>query len=801
MHFVTAAHQLAWMKHPAIWLCESCAILWRVLRVVRSPLVRTGVLLRSVPGHVVGVIAALVAVLVVLIPGAWAQVNVQGKWSTLPYLMPINPVHVALMYNGKVLVVSGSGNDATNTKLRAAVWDPIAGTVTVQTVAWDMFCNGMVVLPDGRPFVIGGTLQYDPFWGQPKTSVFDPATNTFTDVQNMAHGRWYPTATTLGDGRVMTFSGANETGGGNKAVEIYTVGSGWSAEFIASWTPPLYPRMHLLPNGKVFYSGASITSRIFDPTAHTWTTVGNTIYGNSRTYGSSVLMPLTPANNYDPQVIIMGGGSPATATTEVIDLGASNPLWQSGPSMSQGRIEMNAVILPNGKVLAVGGSLNDEQASSASLNADLYNPGDNTFTIMAANAYPRLYHSNALLLPDATVWLAGGNPARGTYEQHMEIYSPPYLFNANGTAATRPTITGAPAAIAWGGSFTVSTPDAANISSVVLVRPGAPTHAFDMDQRLVGLSFTQGLGTLTVTAPPNGNIAPPGYYMLFLLNSSGVPSVAKFTKLSATAPVPAPTVTSITPSTGPISGGGSLTIAGTGFRAGATVTIGGTAATNVVVVSSTSITATAAPHSAGTASVVVTNSDGQSGTLNNGFTYTTSPTTPVLNAFSPLDGASVSSPFWVRVNAASAMRITGMIVYLDGVTIYVTTQSFVDAVLPLTSGTHRVTVRAWNNMGQFGTYTASIQGVGSTSTVPLLQVFSPGNNTLVPSPLLVRVNATSTAGITGIIVYIDSVPKFTTTAASVDQTFPVGAGTHFVTVRGWNSKGEFSTYQARIGVP
>src|SRR5678815_1428030 len=172
--------------------------------------------------------------------GAMAQVNLQGQWSTLPYLMPINPVHVALMHNGKVLVVSGSGNDASNTNFRAAVWDPQAGTVTVQTGAWDMFCNGMVVLPDGRPFVIGGTLQYDPFFGEPKSSVFDPATNAFTDVQNMANGRWYPTATTLGDGRVMTFSGSNETGGTNKAVEIYTVGSGvgsgWSAEFIASWT-------------------------------------------------------------------------------------------------------------------------------------------------------------------------------------------------------------------------------------------------------------------------------------------------------------------------------------------------------------------------------------------------------------------------------------------------------------------------------------------------------------------------------------------------------------------------------------
>ena len=172
-----------------------------------------------------------------------------------------------------------------------------------------------------------------------------------------------------------------------------------------------------------------------------------------------------------------------------------------------------------------------------------------------------------IALPDATVWFAGGNPVRGSYEQHMEIYQPPYLFNADGTLATRPTITGVPATISWGGSFTVSTPDAANISSVVLMRPGAPTHAFDMDQRVVGVSFTKGSGTLTVTAPPNGNIAPPGYYMVFLLNSSGVPSVAKFTKLGA-ALSPAPTVSSITPNTGTANGGTAVTITGTNFLAG-----------------------------------------------------------------------------------------------------------------------------------------------------------------------------------------------------------------------------------------
>ena len=120
----------------------------------------------------------------------------------------------------------------------------------------------------------------------------------------------------------------------------------------------------------------------------------------------------------------------------------------------------------------------------------------------------------ALLLPDATVWLAGGNPARATCKQ-MEIYQPAYLFNPDGTMATRPSITSAPSSISYGNTFSVTTPDAANISSVVLVRNGTVTHAFGMDQREVGMSFTAGSGALTVTAPPNGNIAPPGYYMLF----------------------------------------------------------------------------------------------------------------------------------------------------------------------------------------------------------------------------------------------------------------------------------------------
>jgi hypothetical protein len=194
---------------------------------------------------------------------------------------------------------------------------------------------------------------------------------------------------------------------------------------------------------------------------------------------------------------------------------------------------MNATILPNGKVLVVGGSYNDEDAGTASLNADLYDPGTNTFSSAGANAYPRLYHSGSLLLPDATVMLVGGNPVAGSYEDHIEIYSPSYLFNTDGTPATRPTISDVtPGGFGYGQMFQVRTPDPSSISSVVLVRPGAQTHAFDMEQRLVGLSFAPGEGVLTVTAPPHGNIAPPGYYMLFVVNEAGVPSVASFVQLS-----------------------------------------------------------------------------------------------------------------------------------------------------------------------------------------------------------------------------------------------------------------------------
>jgi hypothetical protein len=511
------------------------------------------------------------ASLALLAPPAFSQANVKGQWQTLPYTMPINPIHAAMLYNGSVLIIAGSGNYPPNTTYQWALYNPQTGNINVQTMTWDMFCNGMSILPDGRPFISGGTIQYDPFFGQPRSAIYDVASNSLVDAEPMAHGRWYPTTTILGNGSLLTFSGLSETGGTNTAVEIYTPGTGWSPQYTASWTPPLYPRLHLLPNGNVFYSGSSPVSSIFNPSTHTWSVgVATTNYNGTRLYGSSVMLPLTPANGYKPQVMIMGGGNPSTASTEIIDLSAATPKWVFGPNMSAPRIEMNSTILPTGKILALGGSLNDEDINTAALNADLYDPVSNTFSSAGTEAFPRLYHSVSLLLPDATVWVAGGNPERGTYEPHMEIYSPAYLFNSDGSLATRPSITSVSnSVIGYANSFSVTTPDAANISSVVLMRNGAVTHAFNMDQRYVGLSFTAGSGVLNVTGPPTGNIAPPGYYMLFLLNSAGVPSVAQMVQLSNAPSDTPPTGTITSPSANQtIVAGQSVNYSGTGTSAG-----------------------------------------------------------------------------------------------------------------------------------------------------------------------------------------------------------------------------------------
>src|SRR5262249_46807910 len=191
--------------------------------------------------------------------------HLTGTWVTLPYGMPINPISATLLRSGKVLIIAGSENDASNNapgaeSYRAAVWDPsgtTASSVSVQNLTYDVFCSGTSQLPDGRALVVGGTSDYS-FTGEARASIFDPVTERFLQSQSMANGRRYGTATTLGDGRVLAFSGLGLSGATNNTVEIYdlrSAGAGWTSPAAAPFTPPLYPRMVTLPNGNVFYTG------------------------------------------------------------------------------------------------------------------------------------------------------------------------------------------------------------------------------------------------------------------------------------------------------------------------------------------------------------------------------------------------------------------------------------------------------------------------------------------------------------------------------------------------------------------
>jgi len=717
-------------------------------------------------------------------PELMAQANIPGRWRTLTPLMPINPIHVALLRNGKVLVVAGSGNCAPGQAVPtgqpacptgapygpsnnsgAGLFDPATNSFTQFTLSWDMFCDGMVILPDGRAFINGGTLQYDPFHGETRSAVFDPATNAFTTVQTMAHGRWYPTVTTLGDGRVMAFSGLTETGATSTTVEIYSPGTGWSQEFGAGWTPPLYPRMHLLPNGKVFYSGSGSTSRLFDPVAHTWSTVANTVLGATRNYGTSVLLPLTPENNYRPRVMIMGGGNPATPTTETIDLGAPSPAWQSGPNMSGGRIEMDAVILPSGKVLALGGSSSDENESTATFTADLFAADGASVSPASANTVPRVYHSVALLLPDATVWSAGGNYTRGFYQHQMEIYEPAYLFSGvdssgNPIYASRPAISSAPATINYGSGFTVGTPNAADISSVVLVRPGASTHAFDMDQRLVGLSFSAVSGALNVTGPPNSNIAPPGYYMLFLLTSAGTPSLATFVQLTQT---PAPDFS----------------------------------------VSATPTSQTVVQGNGTTYSVSVTALNGFNGNvglsangLPSGATPSFNPTTIAGSGASTLTISTLSSTlagsYPITITATS-----GAITHTAGITLVVTgPPDFSLSASPSSrsvgqgsGATYTVSVSALNGFSGTVGFSASGLPTGATAGFNPVQITSSGSTTLSIStasttptgsfPITITATSGTLTHTVGVTLVVTIPPDFTFAVSPTSQTMSRGSNTNY----------------------
>jgi len=512
--------------------------------------------------------------------------SIYGQWEPVKYRFQHLPVHVALLSTGKVLAFGGSGNDPKhlNNPYPAEIFEPgdmgkdngKVYEISNEGIQGDIFCAGHAFLPDGKLLVTGGTYKYDgaifgpipPFSGLEHSYLFDPISLKWSRIQNLNYGRWYPTCIMIPDGRVVTMAGLTKYLPWlllNK-IEVYSK-SGWRVLNGANRWLPLYPRLHVLPTGEIFYAGSYNTHYTFPFSVYAfpsstlnaetgkWTSVGNPNNVN-REEGTTVLLPLEPPN-YNPRLLLIAGGTPtgndAISDVEIIDFSEMPPAYRPIQHLKHARYYVYAVLLPDKTVLVLGGKtgkkghLHDsshmdhnhnhkhnhvhqhdiEHHPDAVLEPELFTPNDRKWKVMADMNVDRLYHSNALLLPDGRVMTCGSNPQRTINELRIEIFRPPYLFRGD-----RPIITEYPKGVSYGSTFELESPQSQEIIDIVLIRPTVTTHCVNTEQRYVGLEFSiKGSNGLTVTLPSNRNLVPPGYYLLFILNKEGVPSIAPFVQV------------------------------------------------------------------------------------------------------------------------------------------------------------------------------------------------------------------------------------------------------------------------------
>ncbi|ATO85399.1 Galactose oxidase [Actinoplanes sp. SE50] len=467
----------------------------------------------------------------------------KGVWQVSPFDSPVRGIHSVVLRNGDVLLVAGSGNnpdDFAAKTFTTAVYHPASGTFSSVATPADLFCSGHVQLPDGRVLIMGGNKAYPAadgshgYEGLRSSYVFDPATDSYTRVDDMTAGSWYPSATVLGNGDVISLGGLGEDSSGTVATQYFSnaqqrwLGLGEAHQTWAFWG--LYPSMILLQDGRLFYTGSHVFGNglpgtgasIYDYGANTITAVSGLRNKDERDQSTSVLLP--PAQ--DQKVLTLGGGNintnvDANRLTDIIDLKQANPVYAAGPALPAAKMYVSAVLLPDGKVFETGGGLHNR--ADPVYEASMYDPATATFTAgMATDPVPRTYHSSAFLLPDGRVMAVGDNPGDGTFDMRLSVYSPPYLFRG-----ARPQILAMPDnRWAYGSSHTITVDGP--ILKAELIRPEAVTHSSDPNQRFVDLPMSVNGTTIGLNLTSNPNIAPPGWYMLFVVGTNGVPSVAQW---------------------------------------------------------------------------------------------------------------------------------------------------------------------------------------------------------------------------------------------------------------------------------
>jgi hypothetical protein len=536
----------------------------------------------------------------VVAPDAAGPPSAVGQWTQAPFQLPNYAIHTVVLPTGKVLFwgrppIPAGGGVRPNTG-EAALWTPSLGTgpaafkeVDPPVVDVDgpggqppasapIFCSGQTLLSDGEVIATGGNLiygntfpndAYTGFAGLQMIFTFNPWTETWTRQPDMAQGRWYPSQVLLPDGRTVILGGLSEQPPGSvmtNSVEVFNPPATPGGQGTVVQEPSafrnglgLYPRTFTFGDDVIVTGPSKALTATLDTDTFTWDERLQTM-SRSRIAGNAVRRPGGPGGS--DTVTTLGGFDrnlspgpfwPATDTSETIDARATSATWKADAPLNVARANANTVLLPDGSMVEVGGGSGYQAgddpligeaggyvtyADGRARQIEVFDPAQDKWLLGPAQQEDRTYHSTAVLLPDGRVFSAGDdhNPLEpnGAFStsDSGEIYSPPYLFKG-----PRPVIDSAPGAVRWGDAFGIHS-SSAGIQRAVLMAPDATTHAFDMNQRSVELQIVNKIGGqgVDVLSPPSAAVAPPGYYMLFLLNDAGVPSVAKWVRVDPTAP-------------------------------------------------------------------------------------------------------------------------------------------------------------------------------------------------------------------------------------------------------------------------